>query len=76
MSTAEVAAARAGDWQVILTPTKAVPEDWFGDIQGKDLLGLASAGGQQVPLLASAGARVTSFDHSSLEIGLWRIATV
>ena len=76
MSTAEVAAARAGDWQVILTPTKAVPEDWFGDIQGKDLLGLASAGGQQVPLLAAAGARVTSFDHSSPEIGLWLIATV
>lgn len=68
VSTAEVTAARAGDWQVILTPTKAVPEDWFGDIQGKDLLGLASAGGQQIPLFAAAGARVTSFDNSPAQL--------
>ena len=68
VSTAEVAAARAGDWQVILTPTKAVREDWFGDLQSKDLLGLASAGGRQVPLLAAAGARVTSFDNSPAQL--------
>ena len=68
VSTAEVTAARAGDWQGILTPTKAVPEDWVGDIQGKDLLGLASAGGQQMPLFAAAGARGTSFDNSPAQL--------
>ena len=62
MSTAEVATARARNWQVIITLTKTALEDWYGDLHGKVLLGLASAGGQQVPLLDAAGARVTDFD--------------
>ena len=60
----EIAAAKKGQWQVILTPTKAVPRNWFGDIKNKSVLGLASAGGQQVPIFAAAGASVTSFDNS------------
>ena len=59
-----IAAARRGDWSVVLTPSRAVPRDWFGDIAGKDLLGLAAAGGQQCPIFAAAGARVVSFDAS------------
>jgi hypothetical protein len=55
---AEIDAARQGNWQVILTPTKPVPEHWFGDIRDKDVLGLASGGGQQVPIFAAARARV------------------
>jgi len=35
-----------GQWSVVLTPTKAVPHKWFGDLKGKKLLGLASEGGQ------------------------------
>ena len=54
--------------QVILTLTKTAPEDWFGDLQGKVLLGPSSAGGQQVPLFAAAGARVTSFDNSPAQL--------
>lgn len=59
----EVAAARRGEWSVLLTPTKPVPCEWFGELIGKDLLCLASGGGQQGPLLAAAGARVTVFDN-------------
>lgn len=64
----EIARAREGDSRVILTPNKAVPADWFGDIADKDVLGLASGGGQQVPLMAAAGANVTSFDNSDEQL--------
>jgi SAM-dependent methyltransferase len=64
-----IAAARRGEWSVVLTPHKPVPREWFGDLSGKDVLGLASAGGQQVPVLAAAGARVTVFDNSPSQLG-------
>lgn len=68
-----VAQARVGDWAVILTPTKVVPWSWFGVAPGAGLNGirvlcLASGGGQQVPVLAAAGARVTSFDYSAVQL--------
>jgi SAM-dependent methyltransferase len=63
-----IVAARRGDWSVILTPVKPVPRDWFGDLRGKQVLGLASGGGQQVPVLAAAGASVTSFDLSDVQL--------
>ena len=31
--------ALAGDWDVLLTPTKFVPHEWFGDLKGKKVLG-------------------------------------
>ena len=64
-----IAAARQGDWSVVLTPTKPVPRAWFGELAGKDVLGLASAGGQQCPVFAAAGARVTVFDNSPAQLG-------
>ena len=63
-----IAAARMGQWSVILTPTKAVPAQWFGDVSDCRLLALASGGGQQVPVLAAAGALVTSFDNSDAQL--------
>ena len=63
-----VARARRGDWQVILTPDAVVPKEWFGPIAGKRVLCLASAGGQQAPVLAAAGAAVTSFDLSDEQL--------
>lgn len=63
-----IAAAREGTWSVVLTPSKPVPKEWFGDIRGKDVLCLASGGGQQAPVLAAAGARVTSFDNSARQL--------
>ncbi|MET0401740.1 MAG: class I SAM-dependent methyltransferase [Cystobacter sp.] len=63
-----IAAARRGDWSVVLTPCKPVPREWFGALAGKDVLGLASAGGQQCPVFAAAGARVTVFDNSPAQL--------
>ena len=68
VSPADVAAARRGEWQIILTPTKPVPRAWFPNLTGADLLGLASGGGQQGPLLAAAGANVTIFDNSPQQL--------
>ncbi|MEZ4681192.1 MAG: GNAT family N-acetyltransferase [Caldilineaceae bacterium] len=68
VSPEQVAAARRGEWQIVLTPTKAVPRTWFPPLQGIDLLGLAAGGGQQGPLLAAAGARVTIFDNSPQQV--------
>ncbi len=65
-----IAAARKGDWAVILTPVREVPKAWFGDILGCRVLCLASGGGQQVPVLAAAGAIVTSFDNADAQLAL------
>lgn len=60
--------AKSGDWNVILTPNKSVPRSWFGELKGKKVLCLASGGGQQAPVLAAAGASVTSFDNSDEQL--------
>lgn len=60
--------ATKGDWSVVLTPTKAVPREWFGELRGKKLLGLASGGGQQMPILTAAGAKCTVFDYSPKQL--------
>ncbi len=60
--------ARQGDWFVLLTPQKPVPREWLGIVEGKEVLCLASGGGQQAPILAAAGARVTSFDLSEEQL--------
>lgn len=69
VDASSIAAARRGDWSVILTPTLPVPRSWFGDLRGARVLALASGGGQQVPILAAAGADVTSFDASDEQLG-------
>ena len=68
VDTATINAARRGNWQLILTPNRNVPGSWFGDIRGKRVLCLASGGGQQAPVLAAAGASVTSFDASEEQL--------
>ena len=68
VSKEEIEAARNGNWKVILTPNKTVPYDWFGSLKEKRILCLASGGGQQVPILAAAGAKVTSFDNSDEQL--------
>ncbi|MFR8010593.1 MAG: class I SAM-dependent methyltransferase [Clostridia bacterium] len=57
--------ALEGNWNVCLTPTKFVPHEWFGDLKGKKLLGLASGGGQQIPIFNALGAQCTVLDYSS-----------
>ena len=57
-----IAAARAGDWSVVLIGHESVPRDWFpASLAGLDVLCLASGGGQQGPVLSAAGARVDVF---------------
>ena len=68
VSREQIEKARAGNWEVVLTPLKSVPREWFGDVENKNVLCLASGGGQQAPILAAAGARVTSFDNSAKQL--------
>src|SRR3990170_3708693 len=63
-----IAAARRGEWRIVLTPTKPVPRDWFPPLEGLEVLCLASGGGQQAPILAAAGARVTVLDNSPRQL--------
>ena len=60
--------AKNGQWSVVLTPTKPVPCEWFGDLKGKKLLGLASGGGQQMPIFTAAGAECTVLDYSEKQL--------
>ena len=60
--------AKNGQWSVVLTPTKPVPREWFGDLKGKKLLGLASGGGQQMPIFTAAGAECTVLDYSEKQL--------
>ena len=73
VGSAEIQAARLGTWSVILTPNKSVPPAWFGKLKGKKVLCLASGGGQQAPILAAAGADVTSFDNSDEQLAKDRL---
>ena len=56
--------ALGGEWDVYLTPTKRVPHEWFGDLRDKRVLGLASGGGQQIPIFSALGAKCTLLDYS------------
>lgn len=67
VSTELIEEARQGRWEVSLAG-RAVPRSWLGDVAGRDILCLASGGGQQAPLLAAAGATVTSFDISDAQL--------
>ena len=51
-----------------LTPTKTVPHEWFGELKGKKILGLASGGGQQMPVFSALGAVCTVLDYSPLQL--------
>lgn len=65
--------ALEGDWSVLLTPTKPVPGEWFGNLKGKKVLGLASGGGQQMPIFTAAGAKCTVLDYSRKQLESERI---
>jgi SAM-dependent methyltransferase len=68
VSPEAIAAARQGRWEIVLTPTKPVPQAWFPPVPGLDVLCLASGGGQQAPILAAAGAQVTVLDNSPRQL--------
>ena len=60
--------AKNGDWFVLLTPVKPVPKDWFCEMKGAEILGLASGGGQQMPIFAALGAKCTVLDYSEKQL--------
>lgn len=68
VSEEELKEAKKGNWGIVLTPKKAVPLAWFPPLKGLKILGLASGGGQQGPILASLGADVTIFDNSTKQL--------
>ncbi len=65
--------AKDGDWNIVLSPKISVPHDWFGDLKGKKLLGLASGGGQQIPIMSAAGAICTVMDYSDEQLKLEKL---
>lgn len=68
VSREEVDRARRGELEVLLTPTRPTPLDWFPPLFGQRVLCLACGGGQQGPLLAAAGGIVTVFDNSPRQL--------
>lgn len=60
--------AQQGDWNVLLTPNKFVPKSWFPNLKGAKVLGLASGGGQQMPIFAALGATCVVLDYSQKQL--------
>ena len=64
ISHEEYEEASNGKLNVKLTPGKFVPHQWLGDLKNKKILGLASGGGQQMPIFSALGAECTVLDCS------------
>ncbi|MCL2203747.1 MAG: GNAT family N-acetyltransferase [Defluviitaleaceae bacterium] len=60
--------ARRGEWDVLLTPTRPVPKAWFPPFKGAKILGLASGGGQQMPIFSLLGGHCTVMDLSDAQL--------
>lgn len=61
--------AKSGVVELRMTSGKLIPKDWLPkNWKGLDVLGLAAGGGQQMPLIAAAGAHVISFDFSEEQL--------
>ena len=66
--------AQNGTWDVLLSPIQPVPHEWFlpflknNRLDGARLLGLASGGGQQMPVFAAIGAECTGLDYSAKQL--------
>ena len=60
--------ATKGEWNVLLTPVKPVPKEWFPNFIGCKILGLASGGGQQMPIFTALGAECTVMDYSQKQL--------
>jgi ubiquinone/menaquinone biosynthesis C-methylase UbiE len=68
VSSEVIASARKGQFSILLTEQKPVPQDWFPALPGLETLCLACGGGQQGPVLAAAGAHVTVYDNSPRQL--------
>jgi methyltransferase len=68
ISHEEFEKAKLGEFAVKLTPVKFVPKEWFGDLKDKKILGLASGGGQQMPIFTALGGKCTVLDYSDKQL--------
>jgi SAM-dependent methyltransferase len=68
LSSREIQTATGGLTNFSMTGGRIVPEPWLKGIKGSKVLCLALGGGQQVPLLAAAGAVVTSVENSPAQL--------
>jgi SAM-dependent methyltransferase len=68
VSSEIIEAAQHGEFSVLLTDQKPVPNDWIPVLKGLDVLCLACGGGQQAPIFAAAGANVTVLDNSPKQL--------
>jgi len=73
VSEEECERARKGQWRVLLTPDTAVPHEWFPPFKNVKLLGLASGGGQQMPIFSILGADCTVMDLSDQQLDSERL---
>jgi SAM-dependent methyltransferase len=60
--------AARGDLYMLLTPQRPVPKEWYPELKGCRVLGLASGGGQQMPIFAALGAECTVLDYSEKQL--------
>ncbi len=67
LTTEQFQRAKEGPIEIILTPMKTVPLSWFSGA-GRDVLGLASGGGQQGPVMAARGYRVAILDNAMRQL--------
>ncbi len=65
----EIAQARRGHLAITVAG-RVVPEAWLGDLADNRVLCLAGGGGQQGPLLAAAGSKVTVMDIAEAQLEL------
>ncbi|MBO0446322.1 class I SAM-dependent methyltransferase [Enterococcus ureilyticus] len=74
VSSESIEQAKNGNWSIIVTTHKPVPRNWFPeDLNGINILCLASGGGQQAPILSAAGANVTVVDISEKQLDKDRV---
>ncbi|MFA5470711.1 MAG: methyltransferase domain-containing protein [Acholeplasmataceae bacterium] len=67
--------AKNGTWDVVLTPTVNVPKDWFLPFKNLKILGLASGGGQQMPIFSALGASCTVMDISDEQLNSEKVVS-
>ena len=61
-------AAKNGALKVSLAGIREVPKEWVSKLKGAEVLALACGGGQQCPVFAAHGAKVTVTDVSNSQL--------
>ena len=75
LTEAEFRAAARGEAMLTLTPNRKVPFFWYEDCKGKQVLGLAAGGGQQMAVFSALGAACTLLDFSEEQLTADRLVS-